>query len=120
MSILGRALFENDYYDNNRDFYRRRMQQIGGEVLSGDHSFKSPKASFVGGERQLYSIYTISNEFSQVGSGRLSAGVFWGPIADTLLLFFGALRLYRSGAFTPRGTRRSCPCSKACVYDSRS
>jgi hypothetical protein len=60
-----RDLFLNDF-DGKEEFFRRRQQQVGGRYLKADHSFKVPKLSFVDGERQVYSIYTVLNEYSEV------------------------------------------------------
>lgn len=60
-----RDLFLN-FFDGVEEFLRRKQQQIGGRMLKGDHSFKVPKLSFVNGEREIYSIYTVLNEYSEV------------------------------------------------------
>ena len=47
-------------------YYCRKMQMVGGQNLSADHSHKVAKVVLIEGERGFMGIYTVMNEFGKV------------------------------------------------------
>lgn len=78
------ARIHREQVDKNMRMYTRSMQMIGGEILKGDHSFKTSKLIMVQGQKPYEAIYTLQNGENEIVGCWCTKGSSMEELRDVL------------------------------------
>ncbi len=82
--------------ESHMPYYTKRMQMIDGITLSGDHSFKVAKVMSLGGAKPFAAMYTLMNEYGQVGGWWFTHGTSLKEIKPHIM---GVAKRYKLHGF---------------------